>query len=130
MATSKKQAYQISTLQLLLGISPSADRWIKLFTAAPTASTAGTEVSDSGYARRPISSWAAITQSLGLSLTSNAAAVDFGAAVDGSVTVVAFAVSDAVSGGNDVYWGDLVNFTIPVGVGSHVNAGACIVTEK
>ena len=129
MASSKKQASQISTLELLLGISPAANRWLKLFTSVPSSSSAGTEVADSGYARQPITSWAAITSGGGLSQTSNAAAMDFGAAVDGAVTVVAFAISDAVSGGNDIYWGTMTNFTTPIGVGIHINAGACVVTE-
>ena len=128
MASGKKQAKQQSTLELLLGISPSANRWIALFTVAPGANSAGTEVSDSGYARQAVT-FGAVTGT-GPSQSVNSAALNFGNAVDGAITVVAFAVCDAASGGNQIYFGTLTNFTIPVGVGIHVAAGACVITES
>lgn len=128
MASGKKIAYETSTLELLLGISPSANRWVALFTVAPTVSTAGTEISDAGYARQP-ATFAAVSGS-NPAQSSNSADLDFGAAQGGSITVVAFAVMDAVSAGNQIYYGDLTNFTIPIGIGIHVESGVCVVTEK
>lgn len=128
MANGKKQSYQQSTLETLLGISPSANRWLALFTAAPTASSAGTEVSDAGYSRQAVT-FSAVSGS-GPSQSSNSADLDFGAIQGGSVTVVAFAVMDAASNGNQIYYGTMTNFTVPIGVGIHVEAGSCVITES
>lgn len=124
----KKAAYEQSTLELLLGISPAADRWIALYTVAPTEGASGTEVADAGYARQPVT-FGAVSGS-GPAQSVNSAALNFGAAQGGAVTIVAFAVCDAVSGGNQIYFNTLTNFTIPIGVGIHISAGACVITEQ
>lgn len=123
---AKKSAYQQSTLELLLGISPSANRWIALFTVMPTATTAGTEVSDSGYARQAVT-FAAVSGTPKQS--SNSADLDFPLMVDAPVTIVGFAVMDAVTAGNQIYYGTLTNFTAPIGVGVHIEASQLVIIE-
>ena len=83
--------------------------WVGLFTAAPTDSSAGTEVTGGAYARvavvRTGAGWDAATGTL--ALTSNTAAVTFAAATANWGTVVAFGIFDAATGGNLLFWADL-----------------------
>lgn len=123
---AKKAAYQQSTLELLLGISPSSNRWIALFTVAPTATAAGTEVADSGYVRRAVT-FAAVSGTPKSS--SNNADLDFPLMIDAPVTIVGFAVMDAVTAGNQIYYGALTSFTAPIGVGVHIETSNLVITE-
>lgn len=93
---------------------------VGLFTASPSDTGGGTEVSTSatGYARVPITSslanWAG-TQSAGSTTastgtsgtTSNNNSITFNAPTGNWGTVVAFGIFDAASGGNLLVWGAL-----------------------
>lgn len=97
--------------------SPTAV-FVALYTVAPTASTAGTEVSGGSYARQPIAFAAPSTGD-----TQNPSLVTFPMATALWGSVVAMGVLDALSGGNLLYFGPLVTpktvatndtFTLPI----------------
>jgi hypothetical protein len=107
-----------------VAFTPPATVWIRLVTTTPTAATAGTAVSFTGYAPQPIASsttaWAA-TNADGSSTnpssgtngtTSNNAVVNYGTAGSaGSAAVTHWEAWDASSGGNRLYWGEIVDGT-------------------
>ena len=77
--------------------------YVGLFTAAPSDTGGGTEVSGSGYARKS----AAFTVSGTGTLATNSAAIDFDAATGSWGTIVAIAIFDALTTGNMLAWADL-----------------------
>lgn len=95
--------------------------YIALYTAAPSDTGGGTEVSGSAYARTS----AAFTVSGTATLCTNSANIEFPTASGGSWgTLVAVACFDAASGGNFLAWADLASsrtindgdiFRIPAG---------------
>ena len=86
-------------LEASLGnVAYSAVPYAALYSVSPTAAGGGTELSGSGYSRQSIS----MTVSAG-SATSNAAVVFGNATADWS-TAVAWAICDASSGGNVLYY--------------------------
>lgn len=119
--------------------SAPATTYVALYTAAPSDAGGGTEVSGGNYARQAISSslanWAG-TQSAGSTtassgtggVTSNNNAVSWGT-VTWSGTVTHFALYDASSGGNELFWAPL-SASQAVSSGNTVQfaAGALIVT--
>jgi hypothetical protein len=82
---------------------------VALFTAAPSDSGGGTEVSGGSYARVDVppsdSNWAATSGSNGL--TSNLSDITYAAPTANWGTVTHFAVFDATTGGNMLYHGAL-----------------------
>ncbi len=76
-----------------------------LYTAAPSDSGGGTEVSGSGYARTAITFGAAASGAI-----ANSAAVEFPVASGGNWgTITHFGIFDASSGGNLLYWAALAS---------------------
>lgn len=88
-----KQTLANSTLDSML----SGSLYLALFTVAPTATTAGTECSGSGYARQSIS----FSSASGGSKASSSG-VTFPAATGSWGTINAWAVMSASSGGNQL----------------------------
>lgn len=84
-----------------------------LFTADPTDSGTGAEVSDSGYIRQvchsatPADGWDVPDETGGF--TNNAQLITFPAIVDAPVTVTHWALFDAQSGGNMLLYSPLEN---------------------
>lgn len=85
--------------------------WVGLFTAAPSDSAAGTEVSGGSYARvatnrtSGASVWAAAA---GTTATSNnSGTITFPTATGSWGTVTHFGIFDAATVGNLLYWADL-----------------------
>lgn len=76
-------------LDRTLGVNPSASRQVRLYTAAPTATAAGTEVSGGSYAPQTVTFSAASGGA-----TENAGLITFPAATAGWGTVVAWAITD------------------------------------
>jgi hypothetical protein len=74
--------------------------YLALFSVAPTAGTAGTELAGDGYARKAIT-WAAAASAS----KDNSALIDFDAATADWDEAVAFGIMDASSGGNLLYFG-------------------------
>lgn len=79
--------------------------WLALFTAAPSDSGGGTEVSGGSYARLATSAADWATASAGAS--SNANALAFATASAGWGTVSHFGAYDSSSGGNLLWWNAL-----------------------
>lgn len=106
--------------QLFRGQSAPATTtlYVALYTSAPSDSGGGTEVSGGAYARVAVTSslanWAG-TQSAGSTVassgtggqTSNNAAITFPTPTAGWGTVTHFAIYDAASAGNELFWGAL-----------------------
>lgn len=79
--------------------------YVALFTVAPTDSGGGTEVSGGSYAR--VAAAAAKWNVASGGATANASDITFPEATASWGTVVAFALFDAATAGNMLYWGDL-----------------------
>lgn len=142
MAGSMTDVFEKKVLDLIFrntGASATApmgldatNLWIGLFTAAPTDSAAGTEVSGGAYARVAVARTGAgfAAASGALATTSNSGAITFPTASASWGTVVAFGIFDAASAGNLIYWGDL---TASKAVGSGDTAsfagGALTITQ-
>lgn len=114
--------------------------YIGLYTAAPSDTGGGTELSGSGYARVSVTSslanWAG-TQSTGSTTassgtggaTSNNTAITFPEPTSGWGQVQAFGVFDAATGGNLLFHGSLtINKTINEGDTVTFPAGSLVVT--
>ena len=92
--------------------------YVALYTSAPSDAGGGTEVSGGAYARVAVTSslanWAG-TQSAGSTAassgsggqTSNNTAITFPTPTAGWGTVTHFAIYDAATGGNELFWGAL-----------------------
>lgn len=99
------------------GTPTSTTVYLALFTVAPTDSTTGTEVTGGGYARQAVTFGAAAAGAI-----SNTGAVAFTASGANYGDVLAVAICDAVSAGNQLAWdgittatvndGDTINFAI------------------
>ena len=72
-----------------------------LYSVAPTDSTAGTELSGSGYSR------VSTAFSVSSGVATNTGNVTFGPASADWVTAVAWSIADAASAGNILYYGPL-----------------------
>ena len=93
--------------------------YVALFTAAPGEAGGGTEVSGGGYARQAVTFGAPSAGS-----TSNSADITFPTATANWGTITHFAIFDASTGGNMLYYGQLTSsvtvnsgqqLTIPAG---------------
>jgi hypothetical protein len=132
MAGSKVDAFEARVLDHLFkgGATPALTAlstvYVALFTAAPSDSAAGTEVTGSSYARQAAAS-AVWTRTAG-SITNNAE-IAFPAVTTTAYTVVGWAIADAVTAGNILYWGDTTSTTMSVGDIPRFAASALTVTE-
>ena len=130
MAGSKTDYYETKVIQHLFESDYAAPDplYVGLYTVAPTDSTAGTECTGGSYGRESIARGTGWT-SAG-NATENAADITFTEATASWGTVVAFALSDAVSGGNQLYWGDLTaSKVIDSGDTAKIPAGDLDITE-
>lgn len=105
--------------------------WIGLFTAAPSDSAAGTEVTGGSYARvavvRTGAGWDVAAGAL--ALTSNTGTVTFPAATANWGTVTHFGIFDAATVGNLLFWADLtVSKVVNNGDTASFAAGAIDIT--
>lgn len=84
---------------------------VALFTAAPSDSGGGTEVSGGSYARATLNpadaNWTGASSTNGL--TDNASAITFPTPSGNWGTVTHFGIFDASSAGNLLFWGALTN---------------------
>lgn len=106
-----------------VSFTPPATHYIALVTTTPSASSGGTEVTGSGYARQPITLSAAnmaATNAAGSTanpstgstgLTSNNSIVDWGTAGASWGTVTYFEIWDTVTSGNRLFFGPIVDGT-------------------
>lgn len=91
--------------------SASGSVYVALFTAAPSDSGGGTEVTGGSYARVAVSratgSWDAPTDVSGSQKTANTSAITFASPTANWGTVTHFGIFDAASSGNLLIYGDL-----------------------
>jgi hypothetical protein len=106
--------------------------YVALFTATPSDSGGGTEVSGNAYARQALSkaagSWTA--GSAGSGQISNTAAITFPAATPGAWgTITSFGIFDASTAGNLLIWGALTaSKAIGIGDVFQFAAGQLVIT--
>lgn len=108
MAGSKNDYFELEILKWATGqvndLGSACTPYIALYTGAPSDPGGGTEVTGGSYAREDSSGkWAAPSAgsvSTNADITFTQATADWG-------TVLAFAILDAVTGGNFLYWADL-----------------------
>lgn len=102
--------------------------WVALFTAAPSDSGGGTEVSGGSYARK--STAGADWNAASAGSASNANAITFVTATGSWGTATHFATFDASTAGNMLRWGALTTSkTIGSGDTASFAAGALVTTE-
>jgi hypothetical protein len=105
--------------------------YVALYTAAPSDSGGGTEVTATGYSRQAVNpadaNWAATSGTNGQ--TSNVSAINFGTWTTGPTTVTHVAILDASSGGNMLFHGALTaSKTVNSGDSFSIPAGSLTVT--
>src|SRR5580765_466212 len=100
--------------------------YVALYTVVPSDAAAGTEVSGSSYARQAVASaaWTRTASSM-----ANNAEVAFPAVTGSAYTVVGWAIMDASTAGNQLYWGDCTSTTMNVGDIPRFAANALTITE-
>lgn len=102
--------------------------YVGLFTAAPSDSGGGTEVSGSNYSR--VTTAAGDWNSAASGSTSNANAITFPVPSGSWGTVTHFGLFDAATVGNLLWWGSLTNSkTIGSGDTASFAAGALVLTD-
>ena len=105
--------------------------YLALCTVVPTDASTGstiTEANYTGYARKQITA-ADLAAASGGSKT-NSAAIEFAACTAGSSTIIGFAIVDALTLGNILYWGTVTSKVIDTSnTPATVNAGDLVVTE-
>jgi len=110
MAGSKSDFLENELLDHVLGggdYSRPATVYVALFTVAPSDSGGGTEVSGGSYARVAVTNNATNWPAASGGAKSNGTEIAFPEATASWGTVVAFAIFDAETGGNMLYWADL-----------------------
>ena len=133
MAGSKSNYLENKILDHVLGggdYSRPAKVYIALYTAAPTDAGGGTEVSGGSYARVEVTNNSTNWPAASNGAKSNGEDFTFPTATGDWGTVVAFAILDADSGGNFLYWGDLTaSKAINTGDTAKFAAGDIDITE-
>jgi hypothetical protein len=132
MAGSKTDSLEQRVLDHLFkgGATPALTAlstvYVALYTAVPSDAAAGTEVSGSAYARQAVASaaWTRTASSI-----ANNAEVAFPAVTGSAYTVVGWAIMDASTSGNQLYWGDCTSTTMNVGDIPRFAANALTITE-
>jgi hypothetical protein len=132
MAGSKTDALEARVLDHLFkgaatpALGALSTVYVALYTVVPSDSAAGTEVTGSSYARQAVAS-AAWTRT-GSSMANNAE-IAFPAVTATPYTVVGWAIMDALTVGNQLYWGDCTSTTMNVGDIPRFAASALTITE-
>jgi hypothetical protein len=133
MTGSKSDYLENQLLDHVLGgpdYTRPATVYVALYTVAPTDVGGGTEVSDGSYARVAVVNNATNWPAASGGATANGTEVTFPTATADWGECVAFAILDADSGGNFLYWGDLtVAKTVNNGDTAKFAVGALDVTE-
>lgn len=101
--------------------SPGTSVYVAAYTTAPTASSAGTEVSGGSYARVQVTAWDAASNGA----TANTNAITFATATASWGTVVANSVMDASTSGNLLFFDDYPGVVIGTGGVHSISAGDC-----
>jgi hypothetical protein len=127
MAGSKSNYLELEILDHILGGADWARPttvYLALYTAAPTDAGGGTPVAAGDYARLSITNNATNFPAASAGAKSNGTDLLFPEATNAWGLVVAWALFDAVTAGNMLYWGDFTQTqTIGVGAAAKVKAG-------
>jgi len=103
---------------------------VALYTVAPTDAGGGTEVSGGAYARVPVTNNATNWPAASAGAKSNGTEITFPTAEADWGECVAFAILDAASNGNFLYWADLTTSkTIGNGDTAKFGVGDLVITE-
>lgn len=104
--------------------------YVALYTAAPTDAGGGTEATGGSYARVAVTNNATNWPAAAAGAKSNGVAITFPTATADWGTVVAFAILDASSGGNFLFWATLTtNREVLTGDTPSFAIGTLVVTE-
>lgn len=104
--------------------------YVALYTAAPTDAGGGTEVTGGSYARVSVSNNNTNWPAAAAGAKSNGTAITFPTATADWGTAVAFALLDASSGGNFLFWATLTtNRAILTGDVPSFAIGTLVITE-
>ena len=110
MAGSKSDFLELKLLDHVLGkvvYTAPATVYIALYTVAPGDAGGGTEVTGGSYARVAVTNNLTNWPAAAAGAKANGTEITFPTATANWGTVVAFAILDAATGGNFLYWGDL-----------------------
>jgi hypothetical protein len=133
MAGSKSDYLEDELLDHVLGgtdYTRPATVYIALYTAAPSDSGGGTECTGGSYGRATVTNNATNFPAASSSAKSNGTEIAFTEATASWGTVVAFAIFDAETDGNMLYWADLTTSkAIDSGDTARFAAGDLDVTE-
>jgi hypothetical protein len=136
MAGGKGDTLRNAILDHVLG-GPDYTRlgtvYISLYTAAPTSSGGGTEVSTSGtaYSRQSVTNTTASWSATSAGVKSNLGLIDFGTATGNWGTITAGAIMSAATSGYILYFGPLTTSkTINTNDGFRIPIGGLVLTES
>lgn len=102
--TAKTHVAETVCGDYVTGRSPSASRWVGMFSVAPTdVAATGTELSGGAYARQPITFAAGVNQSPTGRLYASNLAANFATATTNWGTLPEYGIFDAVTAGNLIY---------------------------
>lgn len=132
--SAKSDYLENKVLDLVLGgnsFTPPSTVYVALYTAAPNDAGGGTEVSGSGYVRKDVANNSTNWPNASNGTKSNGVAIEFATASGGDWgTVTHFALFDAASAGNMLYYGALTSSkTVNNGDQARFATGALTVTE-
>lgn len=104
--------------------------YVALFTATPGAGGGGTEVTGNAYARAAVTNNTSNFPNASAGSKSNGAIINFPTPTGNWGTITSFAIFDAVTGGNLLYFGNLVS-SMAAGLNNAVSLaiGALTITE-
>lgn len=133
MAGSKSNFLELELLDHVLGAAvytAPGTVHVALYTAAPTDAGGGTEVTGGSYARVGVTNNATNWPAAAAGAKSNGTVITFPTATADWGTIVAFAILDAGSGGNFLYWATLTaNRDVLTGDVASFAIGTLVVTE-
>lgn len=132
MAGSKTDALEARVLDHLFkgaatpALGALSTVYVALYTVVPSDAAAGTEVTGSSYARVavPAANWTRTTSSI-----TNNVEVAFPAVTASAYTVVGWAIMDALTVGNQLYWGDTASTVMNVGDIARFAPSSLTITE-
>lgn len=104
--------------------------YVALFTATPGAGGGGTEVTGNAYARAAVTNNTSNFPNASAGSKSNGAIINFPTPTGNWGTITSFAIFDAVTGGNLLYFGNLAS-SMAAGLNNAVSLaiGALSITE-
>lgn len=133
MASGKSTFSANTWLDEVLGGSdytPASTVYVALYTVTPGANGGGTEVSGGSYARVAVTNNSTNWPAASGGVKANGAAITFPTASASWGTVTGFALMDAASGGNELYFGDLtLSKVVSSGDTASFAIGALSITE-